>query len=143
MGKKFVLVDDLTGDQLPEDTEPVNLSLGRTTYTLYLSEDSHGKLLEALEPFISDADTAEVAPSRSTGAPRASKSAAATSDDGWTKDEKAAARHWAIETGFEFESATEKDADGNPVKKKLGDRGRIPHVVMTAWTAAGSPGIGE
>lgn len=119
------LLDDYDGKALPEDTKPVNLSLGRTTYALYLSEDNHGKLLEALEPFIKDAETV----STTAGAPRAAKAA-----DDADKAAKAAARKWAVETGYKF-----KGADGE--ERTLGDRGRIPDVVMKAWETAGKPGL--
>lgn len=132
------LLDDLDGKELPDDTQPINLSLGRTTYALYLSEDNHGKLLEALDPFIKTAEKVD-ARSSATAAPRATRKAAAASQtdaDGWTKEEKANARAWAIATGYKFTNAAGEE-------KTLGERGRIPDVVMKAWTTAGSPGSEE
>ena len=121
------LVDDLDGKELPEDTSPVRLSLGRTTYNLYLSEDNHGKLLKALDPFITDAETEATAsqptPVRSSGASNPNK------------ERNAKVRHWAIETGYEYENARQE-------RVTLGDRGRIPEAVVKAWQEAGSPEIG-
>lgn len=118
MGKKYVLVDDLDGKELPDDTQPVNLSLGRTTYSLYLSEKNHGKLLEALNPFIENAETS----STTTAARRASTG---SSDKAKLK----AVREWAQATGYAY-----KNAKGEEVT--LGDRGRIPQEVVDAYDKA-------
>ena len=91
MGRKYVLVDDLDGTELPDDTRPINLTLGRSSYSLYLSDDNHAKLLEAVGPFIENAE-------KVTGATATVKSA--TDDGGWSKTDKQAARYWAIETGL-------------------------------------------
>lgn len=128
MGRKYVLLDDFDGKELPDDTTPVRLSLGRTTYSLYLSEDNHGKLLKALDPFIADAET-EASQGQRTISPR--NSGASDAD----KERNAKVRHWAIDTKFEYENAKGE-------KTTLGDRGRIPDVVVKAWEDAGSPEIG-
>lgn len=122
MGKRYVLVDDFDGKELPEDTQPVALSLGRTTYNLYLSEDNHGKLLETLEPFIKDAETASTS-SRSTGSSRSTSSA--NSD----KEKLKKVREWAIASKYEYTNAAGET-------KQLGDRGRIPQEVVDAYDAA-------
>jgi len=119
MPRKYVLVDDYDGEPLPEDTQPVTLSLGRTTYSLFLSEGNHGKLLEALEPFIKDAETASAAPTRTRA------SSGGTSD----KEKLKAVRAWAQATGYKY-----KNAAGEEVT--LGDRGRIPQEVIDAYEAA-------
>lgn len=118
MGRKTVLLDDLDGSVLPDDTSPVTFSLGRTTYNLYLSEDNHGKFLEALNPFIENAEKVS-----GTAAPRRASSSSAD------KEKMKKVREWAQATGFTF-----KDAQGND--KKLGDRGRIPQEVVDAYDAA-------
>jgi hypothetical protein len=123
MGKRYVLVDDYDGKELPEDTAPVSLSLGRTTYNLYLSEDNHGKLLETLEPFIKDAETAK--PSGSDRAPRNTTSGGGTAD----KEKLKAVRAWAQSTGFKYKNAKGEDVT-------LGDRGRIPAEVVKAYEEA-------
>ena len=122
MGRKFILTDDLTGEELPEDTQPVTLSLGRTTYNLYLSEDSHGKLLEALDPFISEAETATPQASRQTGRQGTASNAA-------EKEKLKKVRAWAQSTNFKY-----KNAKGEEVT--LGDRGRIPQEVIDAYDEA-------
>jgi hypothetical protein len=115
MGRKTVLVDDLDGSELPEDTRPINLSFGRTSYALYLSEDNHGKLLEAVEPFIANAEEVN-----NTATPASSSA---------DKEKMKRVREWAKSTGFKF-----TDAQGN--EKTLGDRGRIPDEVVKAYEAS-------
>ena len=56
MARATRLMDDLDGKELPAGTEPLRLSLGDTTYRLNLSEENHGKLLQALEPFTANAE---------------------------------------------------------------------------------------
>lgn len=120
MGRRFVLVDDFDGKELPDDTQPVNLSMGRTTYQLYLSETNHGKLLKALEPFIKDAETTatHAAPAR------ASKSA-----DKHDKERMKAIREWAREKKIKY-----KNAQGEEVT--LGERGRIPQEIIDQYDQA-------
>lgn len=122
MGRKYILTDDLTGEELPEDTDAVRLSLGRTTYNLYLSEDSHGKLLEALNPFIENAETA----SPSTGTPVRRGSGSASSAD---KEKLKKVRAWAQATGYKYKNAAGEETT-------LGDRGRIPQEVIDAYDKA-------
>lgn len=121
MGRRFVLVDDLDGKELPDDTDPIRLSLGRTTYNLYLSETNHGKLLKALEPYIEGAETTDT---RTAPTPRASSSTAKHD-----KERLKAIREWAIEQKVEY-----KDAQGNT--KTLGERGRIPTEIVEAYEKA-------
>lgn len=115
MGRKTVLVDDLDGKELPDGTAPVTLSLGRTTYNLYLSEKNHGKLLEALNPFIENAETTT-----------ATRTAARAGSD---KDKLKKVREWAQATGYSYKNAKGEDVT-------LGDRGRIPQEVVDAYDAA-------
>ena len=117
MGKKYVLVDDYDGKELPDDTSPVRLSLGRTTYDLYLSEDNHGRLLEALNPFIEGAETS------SSTAARVQR--AGTGD----KEKLKKVREWAQATKFTYKNAKGEDTT-------LGDRGRIPAEVIEAYDKA-------
>lgn len=53
------LKDDFDGQDLPEGTEPMRLSVEDTTYSILLSEENQGKLLEALEPFTANATVEE------------------------------------------------------------------------------------
>ncbi len=116
--------DDFDGSDLPEGTEPIRLSLGRTTYALYLSEANHGKLMDALTPFIEGAETvsnAAAAPQRRRGGSEGS---------GGTVDTygfpTADVRAWA-------QSEKVKQAkNGKPV----GDKGRIPQDIYDAYKAA-------
>jgi hypothetical protein len=48
------ITDDVDGQPLPEGTPETHLALGTATYRLYLSEENHQKLIEALRPFIGD-----------------------------------------------------------------------------------------
>lgn len=119
-----VLTDDFDGKELPEDTSPVTLSLGRTTYSLYLSDKNHGKLMDALTPFITDAETISA-----TAAARPARKAAASGTSS-TVDTygfpTADVRKWAQETGYK--------QSGNG--KAVGDKGRIPQDVYDAYKAA-------
>lgn len=122
MGKRYVLVDDYDGKELPEDTSPVSLSLGRTTYHLYLSEANHGKLLETLEPFIKDAEKAS-APTTTA------RSSTPKSGAGTDKEKLKAVREWARSVNYMYKNAKGEDVT-------LGDRGRIPDVVVKAYEEA-------
>lgn len=118
MGRQTVTViaDDLDGKELPAETQPVSLSLGRTTYNLYLSDKNHGKLLEALTPFIENAE--KVAGS-------ATRSAASSTD----KEKMQKVRAWAQATKYTYKNAKGEDVT-------LGDRGRIPAEIVEAYDAA-------
>ena len=129
MGRRYVLLDDLDGSELPEDTSPVSLSLGRSTYNVYLSEQNYGKLIEALNPFIENAEKADTKP-------QSSGTKAKPASDDAEKERLKKARAWAIETGQTF-----KDAQGND--KAVGVKGRLNSTVFDAWVAAGEPEVGE
>ena len=55
-GDNGQITDDYDGQPLPADTPQTHLSLGSTTYLMYLSEDNQHKLVEVLQPFISNAE---------------------------------------------------------------------------------------
>lgn len=126
MARRYVLIDDFDGKELPEDTSPISLTLGRTTYSLYLGEKNYGKLLEALEPFIKDAETVD---GRSSGTARSASKPSASSTSAADKEYNRKVRAWAQSTGFKY-----TDASGE--EKTLGDRGRIPEEVVTAYEEA-------
>jgi len=107
MARKTVLIDDFDGKELPSDTAPVRLSIGNTTYRLYLSEKSQDALQTALEPFIKDAE--KDAKQNSVNKTSASR--------GRTK----AIREWAQANNITF--------NGKP----LGDRGRIPEEIVEQY----------
>jgi hypothetical protein len=119
MGRKFVLVDDLDGSELPDDTKPVTFSIGRTTYNLYLSDKNHEKFLNDLNKYIVNAETV-------AGAARGSSSFTAGPGD---REKLKKVREWAQATGYKY-----KNAKGEEVT--LGDRGRIPQEIVDAYDAA-------
>jgi len=112
MGRRTVLIDDYSGDELPDTTAPLRLSLGRKTYNLYLSDKSLEALYGALEPFTKDAETATA-------------SAAPTTNSKADKERTSAIRAWA-------QANKVKQPNGKP----LGDRGRIPQEIIDAYDAA-------
>lgn len=128
MARKIVLLDDFDGSTLPDDTKPVRLSLGAESYELHLSPTSHEKLNEALNPFIKDAEpippaSVGIGSKIGTGSKRASTAAT---------ERNKKVREWAQTTGYEYAGA-----DGT--MRTLGDRGRVPDVVIKAWEEAGEP----
>lgn len=110
MGRRTVLVDDYSGKELPDDTSPVRLSLGRTTYRLYLGEKSLEALYSALEPFTKDAE-------KETGSSSVQEK---KSDRARTR----LIREWAQANNVQW--------NGKP----LGDRGRIPEEIVEQYDAA-------
>lgn len=111
MARRTVLVDDFDGNELPSDTAPLRLSLGRKVYRLYLGDKSLEALYAALEPFTKDAEV-ETGP-----VPVASQKS--------DKDRVKAVRAWAQAEGI-------KQPNGKP----LGDRGRIPEEIYKAYDEA-------
>ena len=121
MGRKTVLVDDFDGKELSDDTQPVNLSLGRTTYRLYLSEKNYGKLLDAVNPFIENAETVQAAARKSTASGTGRGNSTVDTYGYPVKD----VREWARANNI-------KNDNGNPVA----DRGRISQGVYDQYKAA-------
>lgn len=108
MARKTILIDDYDGTELPSDTAPMRLTLGRRSYNLYLGEQSLEALYAALEPFTKEADTDTATPVK---APQKAD-----------KDRVKAVRAWAQAEGI-------KQPNGKP----LGDRGRIPDEIFKAY----------
>lgn len=119
MGRKYVLLDDFDGAELPDDTQPVNLSIGRQTYAVYLSDENYGKLLQAIDPFIKDAERVN-APGRGGAVPKASEA---------EKEKLRKVREWAQSTKYTYTNAKGEETT-------LGDRGRIPQEVIDAYDKA-------
>ena len=111
MGKRTILIDDFTEQELPSETKPLRLSIGNQAYDLFLSEDSTRKLLEVLQPFTENAERVATAAGGSSRTDRR---------DG------AAVRAWAIETGFKFKNAAGEE-------KTVSERGRIPKEAFDAY----------
>ena len=120
MGRKTVLLDDLDGTELPDDTQPIRLAIGRSDYRVYLTEANHEKLLNALQPFIENAEK--------VGTPVADR-VRSSSPSNADKEKLKAVREWAIATNFKYKNAAGEE-------KTLGDRGRIPQDVIDAYEKA-------
>jgi hypothetical protein len=107
MPRRYVLADDFDGKPLSDDTQPIQVSLGRKSWNVYLSDANTKKLYAAIEPFTKDADSTEVTVSRRRGA-----SSSTRRDPEQTK----AIREWANQNGH-----------------KVSDRGRISAEVVEAY----------
>lgn len=83
-------VDDYSGEPLPEDVEPLRVSVGVDAWNLYLSEDSKEKLQAALSPFTDDADRATSSTRSGTGSGTATKPRATTANKAVTTSGKTA-----------------------------------------------------
>lgn len=122
MGKRWILLDDLDGKELPDGTQPIRVALGRRSWNVYLSDDNQKKLYDALEPFTKDAEPADT--TRELPAPRRRRgNRSLGSDDGQSNAKEV--RQWAQANNI-------KDDRGRPV----GDRGRIRPEIFTAWEEA-------
>lgn len=116
MGRKTILIDDYDGTELPDDNPVLRLSINNEAWDVYLSEDNHKAFMDAIHPFIKNAEKAgkyEVSVSRG-------KSRAKSDVD------MSAVRAWAIENKKTF-----TDAQGKT--KKVGDRGRIPQSIIDEY----------
>lgn len=121
-------IDDLSGETLSEEVDPTEVTVDGTKYEIDLGSASKDKFIKWLS------GEGALIDYRATKATTTTRRTAAVSDDKYSKDDKAAARHWAIDTKYEFTSQTGE-------KKTLGEKGRIPDAVMTAWEEAGKPQI--
>lgn len=128
MARKTVLLDDFDGSPLPDDTQPVRVSIGSRAYNLYLSEENWAKFEAAVAPFIEGAESATE--SQRTQTLRTAATSTRTSKA--EKDRLKKVREWARTTGFKY-----RGADGQ--MRTLGERGRIPDEVIKAWEEAGEP----
>lgn len=127
MARIVQTIDDLSGATLNEEVEPTKITVDGTKYEVDLGSASKEKFLKWL------AGEGSLIEYRSADTKTSRKSAPAA-DEKWSKDDKAAARHWAIDTKFEFTNQAGE-------KKTLAERGRIPEEVLTAWEEAGKPQI--
>jgi hypothetical protein len=103
---RAVITDDHDGKELPDDTQGLSLSIGRTAYVLYLSDKNEKKLRTALAPFIENAEKVGSATPTKRGG----------SGSGRTKEELAEIRTWAQQQGMD-----------------VSDRGRVKKEVLDAW----------
>lgn len=121
MGKKTILLDDFDGKELPDTTDPLTLHVGPEGWNLYLSEASHKKLMQALEPFVKDAESASKYSITVTKGRRSSKPKSDL--------DLGAVRKWAQENKKTFTNAQGKETP-------VGDRGRIPDSIIDAYKEA-------
>lgn len=105
MGIKNIVVDDLTGQELPADSKPVDVRVDGDDYSVYLSDESKETFIAMLQ---GEAPLLEVQ--------RAVRSS--TRRRPATKSNAADVRAWGKQNGF-----------------KVPDRGRIPADVQAAYDA--------
>jgi nucleoid-associated protein Lsr2 len=119
MARKIVFVDDLTGEEIPdEDGGPIQFSLGEEFFEMDLGSKSLAKLTKALQPFMDKAMSVEPPEPEPVRSPR-SATTKRTKFPGEGKDYLDAVRRWARGNGYE-----------------VADRGRIAGSVKEAYEAA-------
>lgn len=123
------IIDDHDGKELPAETPVTKIAYGGQRYNLYLSDKNQEKLFDFLATFTKEAEAEKDRPASSSAS-----SSTSTATSAAEKERNSKVRHWAIDTKFKY-----KNAKGEEVT--LGDRGRIPDVVVKAWEEAGSPDI--
>lgn len=106
------VTDSLDGKPLPEDTEPLTISVGRKSWKLYLSDASRQKVMKQIDDWTKDEEeeTAEAFKTTRKTGPAKSHSDPA---------QLAAIREWAAANGHE-----------------VSPRGRIAKDVQEAYQAA-------
>ena len=129
MARVVQIKDDLSGAVLAEEVEPTKVTVDGTKYELDLGSASKDRFIKWLE-----GESGPLLPAQPDKSVSTRRTAAVPSDDKYSKDDKAAARHWAIENKVEFTNQAGE-------KKYLAERGRIPDEIMTAWEEAGKPQI--
>lgn len=120
MGIKQVLVDDLTGEELPSETKPMTVTVDGKKHEVYLSAKSSERLMDMLTgvaPLLNGHKAPAAAASSSTG------SRSKTETYGY---DYAEVKTWAIANGI-------KAKNGNPVTEKTP---RIGQDVYDAYKAA-------
>lgn len=131
MARRYVLVDDYTGEELPSDVKPTALTVGRTSYNLYLSDESLTKLYDAIEPFTHEAERADTVPQAAPASPGTRRRR--------TPDEIAEAervKEARAQQRVEIQEwATKANAKGSEFTVP-GDRGRISGDLLEAFYAS-------
>lgn len=105
MGIKQIVADDLTGQELPDDTKPVDVRVDGDDYSVYLSDESKETFIAFLKGEAPLLQVQRTATTRRRSSTRSTSNAAEI-------------RAWAKDNGH-----------------KVPDRGRIPQEVMDAWNA--------
>lgn len=118
MGVKQIITDDLTGDELPDGTQPVNVTFNGTKYSLYLSDESQETFVALL--------TGE-APLLATAKPAKASKKAATQSSGIDNYgfEAKEVRQFAIAEKM-------KSSNGKPIS----NAGKLPQSAYDAFKAA-------
>lgn len=109
-----IITDSLDGKDLPEDTKPITVSLGRKSWDLYLSDANLEKFYSAMDKFTKNE------PEHTATAFSVSRK---TSPEKGKRDPEMLReiRAWAQSEGITH--------NGKP----LSDRGRIPNEVIAQW----------
>ena len=119
----FKLVDDYSGDDLDRDHPPLEVRVGLEGWALYLSDKSKKALLDALQPFVKDAEPLRPRPSTARSTSKGVGKGGSTVDNyGFETKE---VREWAIANKVTQDN-------GNDV----GERGRLSQGVYDAFKAA-------
>jgi hypothetical protein len=105
-----IRVSDLSGEELGDEGQTINFSIGSDAYSIDLSDEEAGSFFDALKPYM---DVASKTGGR--GVRRSSSSRSTTSDGPAAKDVKA----WADKQGLDYPK-----------------RGRLPRELVDQYLAA-------
>lgn len=121
--QKYVVIDDLDGKELPDNTEPMRLTWGSVSWDLFLSDKNQDKINEVITSWTENAETVRPVATGPMTSRRRNKSAGPSlSDLNVSRTEFMA--HPAVK-------AWEKQAG-----KSIGERGRVPVAAIEAYLAA-------
>lgn len=132
MGKRYVLVDDFDGKELPDTTDALRLTIGSESWDLYLSEKSHNELTKVLAPFTKDAEKTQ-----DTAAAATTSTSAKTTKKAPTAEEKSARneqRKKIIAFTKTFNEEKKDNQKGFTVPNE--SRGRIPKELLDLFYGA-------
>lgn len=119
MGRKTILIDDLDGSELTDESgEEVFITYKGTSFRIDLSTKNVEKLDKVLQPYLNAAE--KIGSQR--GRPRGSSSTRAPSGSGRSKEELANIREWLKKNGHE-----------------VNERGRIKAELLQAFDEAHAP----
>lgn len=115
---RIVVTDSFDGKELPEDTKPIKVQVGRRAWDLYLSDTNAGKFWSQLEKWTKDE------PEQSAASTSVRSRSAASSGVIIDPEQRRKIREWAQATGYKHNG------------KAIGDRGRIPQEAINAYNMA-------
>lgn len=116
--QKLIVEDSFDGKDLPEDTQPITVTVGRKSWDLYLSDANAGKFYDQLEKWTKNEP--EKAAETFAAARKSPARSAARTDPEQTKR----IREWLQSTGYLYKG------------KQISDRGRIPQEALDAYSEA-------